>query len=101
MNAIQTEIAFASNNEKAQFISLIDSEFASRAIDRFQDIFQHLHTLRIKSFDSIEHSLRTALHAYSNINRITRSIYNIDTYSFSTQKQDTERTQDIKKKTFS
>ena len=35
MNAIQTEIAFASNNKKAQFVSLIDSESALKAIDRF------------------------------------------------------------------
>ena len=34
MNAIQTEIAFASNNEKAQLISLIDSEFTLKAIDQ-------------------------------------------------------------------
>ena len=91
MNVIQTEIAFASNNKKTQFVSLIDSESASKAIDRFQNIFQHLYTLRVKSFDSIEHSLRTALHAYNNINRIIRSIYNIDICSFSTQKQDTKK----------
>ena len=35
MNVIQTEIAFASNNEEAQLINLIDSEFVSKAIDRF------------------------------------------------------------------
>ena len=33
MNAIQTEIAFAFNNEKAQLVSLIDSEFALKTID--------------------------------------------------------------------
>ena len=68
MNAIQTEIAFASNNKKTQLVNLIDNESASKTIDRFQNIFQHIHTLRIKSFDLIEHSLRTALHIYNNIN---------------------------------
>ena len=35
MNAIQIEIAFDSNNKKAQFVNLIDSEFVSKTIDRF------------------------------------------------------------------
>ena len=35
MNAIQTEITFASNNEEAQFINLIDSESVLKAINRF------------------------------------------------------------------
>ena len=35
MNIIQTEIAFASNNEETQLINLIDSESASKTIDRF------------------------------------------------------------------
>ena len=34
MNAIQTEIAFVSNNEEAQLVSLIDSEFVLKTIDR-------------------------------------------------------------------
>ena len=39
MNVIQTEIVFASNNEETQFVNLIDNEFASKTIDRFQNIF--------------------------------------------------------------
>ena len=35
MNIIQTEIAFAFNNEKTQFINLFNNEFASKTIDQF------------------------------------------------------------------